>query len=28
MKKIAEGFSAEEQHALFYGTAERIYRLG
>ena len=28
MKKIAAGFSAEEQHALFYGTAERIYRLG
>lgn len=27
MKKIAAAYSAQEQHALFYGTAERIYRL-
>jgi predicted TIM-barrel fold metal-dependent hydrolase len=27
MKKIAAGFSADEQQALFYGTAERVYRL-
>lgn len=27
MKKIAESFSEEEQHHLFYATAERIYRL-
>ena len=27
-KKMAAGFSAGEQHALFFGTANRIYRLG
>ena len=27
MKKIAAVYSEEEQHQLFYGTAERIYRL-
>ena len=27
MKKIAADFSAGEQHELFYGTAERVYRL-
>lgn len=27
MKKIAAAYSEEEQHQLFYGTAERIYRL-
>ena len=27
MKKIATEFSAAEQHALFYATAERVYRL-
>ena len=27
MKKIAADFSADEQHELFYGTAERVYRL-
>lgn len=27
MKKIAAGYSPAEQHAMFYGTAERVYRL-
>ena len=27
MKKIAAAYSADEQHALFYGTAQRVYRL-
>ncbi len=27
MKKIAANYSKDEQHAMFYGTAERIYRL-
>jgi L-fuconolactonase len=27
MKKIAAKYSESEQHAMFYGTAERIYRL-
>lgn len=27
MKKIAKGYSADEQHAMFHGTAERVYRL-
>jgi predicted TIM-barrel fold metal-dependent hydrolase len=27
MKIIAADFSADEQHELFYGTAERVYRL-
>lgn len=27
MKKIARDFSADERHAMFYGTAERVYRL-
>lgn len=27
MKKISAEYSADEQHALFYGTAERVYRL-
>jgi L-fuconolactonase len=27
MKKIAAPYSMDEQHAMFYGTAERIYRL-
>ena len=27
MKKIAAAYSAAEQHALFQGTAQRIYRL-
>jgi L-fuconolactonase len=27
VKKITESFSAEERHQLFYGTAERIYRV-
>jgi L-fuconolactonase len=27
LKKIAAPFSADEQHALFYGTAARVYRL-
>lgn len=27
MKKIAAEFSADEQHQLFYGTAQRVYRL-
>ncbi|MFM1896530.1 MAG: hypothetical protein RLZZ385_1604 [Pseudomonadota bacterium] len=27
LKKIAARFSPEEQHAMFYGTAEKIYRL-
>ncbi len=27
LKKIARGFSPAEKHAMFYGTAERIYRL-
>jgi predicted TIM-barrel fold metal-dependent hydrolase len=27
MKKITESFSLEERHQLFYGTAERVYRL-
>jgi predicted TIM-barrel fold metal-dependent hydrolase len=26
-KKMVEDFSAEEKHALFYGTAESVYRL-
>jgi L-fuconolactonase len=26
-KKIAAGFSDDEKHAMFYGTAERVYRL-
>ena len=27
MKKIAAGFTEEEKQAMFYGTAERVYRL-
>lgn len=27
MKKIAKGYSAQEQDAMFWGTAERVYRL-
>ena len=27
-KRISAGFSSEERHALFYGNAERVYRLG
>lgn len=27
MKKIVSGFSEAEKHAMFYGTAERVYRL-
>lgn len=27
MKKIAKRYSEDEQHAMFYGTAQRIYRL-
>ena len=27
LKKIAADYTQEEQHAMFYGTAERIYRL-
>lgn len=27
-KKIVADFSEAEKHALFYGTAERLYRLG
>ncbi len=27
MKKIAAGYSADEQDAMFFGTAQRIYRL-
>jgi len=27
LKKIAAEFSEDEQHAMFYGTAERVYRL-
>ena len=27
MKKIAAGFSEDEKHAMFYGTAARVYRL-
>ena len=27
MKKIAARYSADEQHAMFYGTAQRVYRL-
>jgi predicted TIM-barrel fold metal-dependent hydrolase len=27
-KRIAAGFTADEKHALFFGTANRIYRLG
>lgn len=27
MKKMATRYSPEEQHAMFYGTAERVYRL-
>ena len=27
MKKIAQGFSEDEKHAMFYGTAARVYRL-
>ena len=27
MKKIAARYSSDEQHAMFYGTAERVYRL-
>ena len=27
MKKIAAGFSEDEMHAMFYGTAARVYRL-
>ena len=27
MKKIAAPYSGEEQHAMFYGTAQRVYRL-
>ena len=26
-KKLAAGASESEKHALFYGTAERIYRI-
>ena len=28
MKQLAADLTAEERHALFYGTAERVYRLG
>src|SRR5690606_7045655 len=27
-KRMAEHFSADEKHALFHGTANRVYRLG
>ncbi|MXY55479.1 MAG: amidohydrolase, partial [Gammaproteobacteria bacterium] len=27
MKKIAADFSEDEKHAMFYGTAARVYRL-
>jgi predicted TIM-barrel fold metal-dependent hydrolase len=27
-KRIARGYSADEKHALFFGTANRIYSLG
>ena len=27
LKKIAAGFSEDEKHSMFYGTAERVYRL-
>ena len=27
MKKIAAGYGADEQHAMFHGTAQRVYRL-
>ena len=27
LKKIAAGYSEDEKHAMFYGNAERIYRL-
>jgi len=27
LKKIARAYSADEQHAMFYGTAARVYRL-
>ena len=27
MKKIVKDFSEDEKHAMFYGTAERFYRL-
>lgn len=27
MKKIAKRYGADEQHAMFYGTAQRVYRL-
>jgi predicted TIM-barrel fold metal-dependent hydrolase len=27
MKKIAKGYSADEQHAMFHGTAQQVYRL-
>jgi predicted TIM-barrel fold metal-dependent hydrolase len=26
-KRIASGYSASEKHALFYGTAAKVYRL-
>jgi L-fuconolactonase len=28
MKKLAARYSADEQHAMFFGTAEKVYRLG
>ena len=28
LKKIAAGFNGDEKHAMFYGTAARVYRLG
>ena len=27
MTKIAASYSNDEQHAMFYGTAQRVYRL-
>lgn len=27
MKKIAAEFSEDEKHAMFYGTAARVYRI-
>ena len=27
MKKIVQDFSEDEKHAMFYGTAARVYRL-
>jgi len=28
MKRVAKSYSADEQHELFFGTANRVYRLG